>query len=58
MWMIRGGGRAISQIVIRISCGRELNFGKEDGTVAGVSAIVGCSGGMALLLRSIMCIWD
>lgn len=54
--MIRGGGRAASQIMIRISCGRELNFGKEDRIVAGLSAIVGCSAEVALLLRGIMCI--
>jgi hypothetical protein len=56
--MIRGGGKAASQIMIRISRGRELNFGKEDGMVAGLSAIVGCSGGMVFLLRGMMCVCD
>jgi hypothetical protein len=37
MWTIRGPGRAASQIIRRISCGRELNLGKD-----GLSAMAGC----------------
>jgi hypothetical protein len=49
-------GRAASHIIRRISGGRELNFGKEDGMVAGGSAIGDCDEDMAGLLRRIACL--